>query len=49
MTVLSPITPAICAAMFARAVAGQSLAVLSRKEGIESNGITGSSQSVVKV
>jgi len=30
--VLSLIKPAICAAMFARAVAGQSLAVLSRKE-----------------
>jgi hypothetical protein len=32
ITVLSLINPAICAAMFARAVAGQSLAVLSRKE-----------------
>ena len=31
ITVLSLIKPAICA-MFARAVAGQSLAVLSRKE-----------------
>ena len=30
---LSQINPAICAAMFARAVGGQSLAVLSRKEG----------------
>jgi len=30
--VLLLINPAICAAMFARAVAGQSLAVLSRKE-----------------
>jgi hypothetical protein len=33
ITVLSPIDPAICAAMFARAVDGQSLAVLCRKEG----------------
>jgi hypothetical protein len=32
IAVLSLISPAICAAMFARAVAGQSLAVLSRKE-----------------
>ncbi len=32
ITVLSLINPATCAAMFARAVAGQSLAVLSRKE-----------------
>jgi hypothetical protein len=32
ITVLSLIDPAICAAMVARAVAGQSLAVLSRKE-----------------
>ena len=32
ITVLSLIKPAICAAMFARAVVGQSLAVLSRKE-----------------
>jgi hypothetical protein len=32
ITVLSLIKPAICAGMFARAVAGQSLAVLSRKE-----------------
>ena len=32
ITVLSLINPAICAAMFRRAVAGQSLAVLSRKE-----------------
>jgi hypothetical protein len=32
ITVLSQINPAICAAMFARAVAGQSLAVLCRKE-----------------
>ena len=32
ITVLSLIKPAICAAMFARTVAGQSLAVLSRKE-----------------
>jgi hypothetical protein len=32
ITVLSLINPAIYAAMFARAVAGQSLAVLSRKE-----------------
>jgi hypothetical protein len=32
ITVLWLINPAICAAMFARAVAGQSLAVLSRKE-----------------
>ena len=32
ITVLSLIKPAICAAMFAQAVAGQSLAVLSRKE-----------------
>ena len=31
-TVLSLINPAICAVMFAGAVAGQSLAVLSRKE-----------------
>ena len=31
-TVLSLINPAIRAAMFARAVAGQSLAVLNRKE-----------------
>jgi hypothetical protein len=30
--VLSLINPAICAAMFARAVAGQSQAVLSQKE-----------------
>jgi hypothetical protein len=30
--VLSLINPAICAAMFARVVTGQSLAVLSRKE-----------------
>jgi hypothetical protein len=33
ITVLFLINPAICAGMFARAVAGQSLAVLSRKEG----------------
>jgi hypothetical protein len=33
ITVLSLINPAICAAMFAQAVAGHSLAVLSRKEG----------------
>jgi hypothetical protein len=33
ITVLSLINPAISRAMFARAVAGQSLAVLSRKEG----------------
>ena len=32
ISVLSLINPAICAAMFARAVAGQSLAVLSQKE-----------------
>jgi hypothetical protein len=32
ITVLSLIKSAICAAMFARAVAGQWLAVLSRKE-----------------
>ena len=32
VTVLSLINPAICAAMFARALAGQSLAVLRRKE-----------------
>jgi len=32
ITVLSLIKPAICTAMFARAVAGQSLAVFSRKE-----------------
>jgi hypothetical protein len=32
ITVPSLTNPAICAAMFARAVAGQSLAVLSRKE-----------------
>jgi hypothetical protein len=32
ITALSLIKPAICAAMFARAVAGQSLAVLNRKE-----------------
>jgi hypothetical protein len=32
ITVLSPINAAICALMFARAVAGQSLPVLSRKE-----------------
>jgi hypothetical protein len=32
IAVLSLINPAICAAMFARAVAGESLAVLSRKE-----------------
>ena len=32
ITVLSLINPAICAAMFARAVAGQSLTVLSQKE-----------------
>jgi len=32
ITVQSLINPAICAAMFARVVAGQSLAVLSRKE-----------------
>jgi hypothetical protein len=32
ITVLALINPAICAAMFARAVAGQSLAVLCRKE-----------------
>jgi hypothetical protein len=32
ITMLSLINPAICAAMFARAVAGQWLAVLSRKE-----------------
>ena len=32
ITVLSLINPAVCAAMYARAVAGQSLAVLSRKE-----------------
>ena len=32
ITVLSLTNPAICAAMFARTVTGQSLAVLSRKE-----------------
>jgi hypothetical protein len=32
ITVLSLINPAICAAMFGRAVAGQSLALLNRKE-----------------
>jgi len=32
ITVLALINPAICAATFARAVAGQSQAVLSRKE-----------------
>jgi hypothetical protein len=32
ITVLSLINPATCAAMFARAVVGQSLAVLCRKE-----------------
>jgi hypothetical protein len=32
ITVLSLINPAICAAMFALAVVGQSLAVLTRKE-----------------
>ena len=32
IAVLSLINPAICAAMFARAVAGQSLPVLSRKD-----------------
>jgi hypothetical protein len=32
ITVLSLINPAICAAMFARAVARKSLALLSRKE-----------------
>ena len=32
IAVLSLINPAICAAMFARAVAGQSQAVFSRKE-----------------
>jgi len=32
ITVLSLINPAICAAMFARAVAGQSPSLLSRKE-----------------
>jgi hypothetical protein len=32
ITVLSLINPAICAAMFARTVAAQSLPVLSRKE-----------------
>jgi hypothetical protein len=32
ITALSLINPAICAATFARAVAGQSLAVLNRKE-----------------
>jgi hypothetical protein len=32
ITVPSLINPAICAAMFARAVAGQSQPVLSRKE-----------------
>jgi hypothetical protein len=32
ITVLSLINPAICAAMFTRAVAGQSQPVLSRKE-----------------
>jgi hypothetical protein len=32
ITVLSLINPAICAAMFGRAVAGRSLAVLCRKE-----------------
>jgi len=32
VTVLSLINPATCPAMFARAVAGQSLAVLCRKE-----------------
>ena len=32
ITVLSLINPAICAGMFAQAVAGQSLAALSRKE-----------------
>jgi hypothetical protein len=32
ITVLSLINPAICAAMFARAVAGQSQTVLNRKE-----------------
>jgi hypothetical protein len=34
ITVLSLINPATCAVMFARTVAGQSLAVLSRKESI---------------
>ena len=32
ITVLSLINPAICAAMFGRAAAGQSLAVLCRRE-----------------
>jgi hypothetical protein len=32
ITLLSIINPAICAAMFARTVARQSLAVLNRKE-----------------
>jgi hypothetical protein len=32
ITVLSLINPAICAAIFAPAAAGESLAVLSRKE-----------------
>ena len=32
ITVLSLINPAVCAAMYARAVAGQSLAILSRNE-----------------
>jgi len=32
ITVLSLIDPAICAAMFGRAVTGQSLAVICRKE-----------------
>jgi hypothetical protein len=32
ITVLSLINPAICVAMLARAVAGQSVAVLCRKE-----------------
>jgi hypothetical protein len=34
IAVLSLINPAICAAMFAQAVAGRSQAVLSRKEAI---------------
>jgi len=32
MTVLSLIDPAICAAMFARTVAGQSLAILAKRK-----------------
>jgi len=32
MTALSLIDPAICAAMFARAVAGQSLAILAKRK-----------------